>query len=62
MHPKCLVWALVVVERDPVADHAAGVLQGLKAVPTRALLFQGSDNALHHAVLLRTMRRDEFLA
>src|SRR3546814_2153911 len=37
------------------------MLLGFKAVPVRALLFQGPDDPLHHAVLLRTVRRDELL-
>ena len=34
---------LVVVELDPIADHAAGVLQGFEAVAVDALLFQRAD-------------------
>lgn len=37
------------------------MLQGLEALPTRALLLRGLDDAFHRAVLLRTMRRNEFL-
>lgn len=33
----------------------------LRAMPVHALLFQGSDEALDHAVLLWTIRRDELL-
>ena len=44
---------LVVVELDPVADHAAGVLQGFEAVAVDALLLQRPDHPLHQAVLLR---------
>jgi hypothetical protein len=51
----------VVVEADPVADDAAGVLQRLEAVPVCALLLQGSNDAFHHAVLLRRVRLDELL-
>lgn len=51
----------VVVETDPVADHAARVLQGLEAMPVRALLLQRPDCALHQAVLLMRVRRDELL-
>lgn len=53
--------ATAVVEVDPVANHTTGVLQGLKSVTVDALLFQRPDDALDHAVLLRTVRRDEFL-
>src|SRR3546814_2887686 len=56
-----LVRTPVVVELDPVTDHPHCMLLGFKAVPVRALLFQGPDDPLHHAVLLRTVRRDELL-
>jgi len=52
---------LVVVEVDPVADHAVGVLQGFKAVPMNALLLQCPDHPLYKAVLLRRVERDELL-
>jgi len=52
---------LVVVELDPVADHAAGVLQGFEAVAVDALLLQRANHPLHEAVLLRGVGRDEFL-
>jgi len=56
------VWAPVVVKAYPVADDAAGMLQGFKPVPVSTLLFKRSDDSLHHAVLLRAVRRDELLA
>jgi hypothetical protein len=37
------------------------VLLGLEAMTVYALLLQGSDDALEHSVLLRTVRRDELL-
>ena len=52
----------VVVETDPVADHAAGVLQGLEAIPMRTLFLQRPDHTFHHAILLGRVRRDELLA
>jgi hypothetical protein len=52
---------LVVVELDPIADHAAGVLQGFEAVAVDALLFQRADHPLHETVLLRGVGRDELL-
>jgi len=55
------VWAPVVVKADPVRDHAAGMLQGVEAVAVHALVFEGSDHALDHAILLRAVRGDEFL-
>lgn len=51
----------VVVEADPVADDAVGVLDALEAVPVNALLLERPDDALDHAVLLRAMRGDELL-
>lgn len=51
----------MVVKADPVCDHAAGVLQGIKPVAVNALLFECSDHALDHAVLLRAVRGDELL-
>ena len=54
--------ALVVVEPDPAGDDPTGVLQTLKSVAVHALFLQCPDDALHHAVLFRAMRRDELLA
>lgn len=51
----------MVVELDPIADHSAGVLLVFEAVAVRALLLQGADDPLDHAVLLRAVRRDELL-
>lgn len=51
----------MVVEADPVCDHAAGVLEGLEPVAVHALVFERSDHAFDHAVLLRAVRGDEFL-
>lgn len=53
--------AAVVVETDPVADDAVGVLDALEAVAVNALLLERPDDALHHAVLLRAVRGDELL-
>ena len=55
------MWALVVVKADPVANHTAGVLQRLEPVAVHALVFERSDHALDHAVLLRAVRGDELL-
>ena len=55
------MWTPVVVELDPVTDHAGGVLLTLEAMPVGALLLQRADDPLHHAVLLRTVRGDELL-
>lgn len=54
--------AFVVVEPDPVADSTGRMSQAFEALAMDALLFQGPDHALHHAVLLGTMGRDELLA
>ena len=51
----------VVVEADPLCDYARGVLLGFKAMTIHTLLFQRSDDPFDHAVLLRTVRRDELL-
>lgn len=55
------MWSPVVVKAYPVADHAAGMLQGFEAMAMRALLFQCADDSLNHAVLLWAVRRDELL-
>ena len=52
----------VVVEADPFSDDTRGVLLSFKAMTMHALLFQRSDNALYHAVLLWAVRRDELLS
>ena len=51
----------VVIKMDPITDRPTGMLQCFKPLPMDALLFQGPDHPLHHAVLLRAMRRDELL-
>jgi hypothetical protein len=55
------MWPLGVVEADPVTNDTACVLQGLESIPMHALFFQRPDHALHHAVLLGRVRRDELL-
>lgn len=55
------MWAAIVVEADPVTDGARCVLDAVEALAMDALLFQCSDHALDHAVLLRTVRGDELL-
>jgi hypothetical protein len=50
-----------VVKANPVANDPASMLQGLEPIPVHALLLQGPDHALDHAVLLWAVRRDEFL-
>lgn len=47
-----------------VSNHindAAGVLDSLEAMPMRTLFFQCADHTFDHAILLRTVRRDELL-
>lgn len=51
----------MVVELDPVADSATGVLQGFNAMTVDALLLKCLDHPLHHAVLLQSVGRDAFL-
>ena len=50
--------ASVVVEANPIANNAAGVLQGLESVTVSALVFEGSDNPLDHPILFRAVGRD----
>ena len=51
-----------VVEADPLSDDTRGVLLGFEAMTMHALLFQRSDDAFDHAVLLWAVRRDELLS
>lgn len=51
----------MVVKLNPVADHAAGVLQSLETMPVRALFLQSVDYPLHYAILLRAVRCYELL-
>lgn len=46
---------------NPVCNHSAGMLDGLKPMAVHALLFKGSYHALHNTVLLGAVGRDEFL-
>ena len=54
--------ASAVIEIDPVADHAAGVVQGFEPVAMDALLLQCPDQAFDQSVLLGRMWRDELLS
>ena len=40
---------------DSAADHSHRVPLGFEAVPVDALLLQGADHALNHAILLRAV-------
>ncbi len=51
-HAEGLVRPPGVVKADPFSDDTRGVLLGSKAMTMYALLFQRSDHALDHAVLL----------
>ncbi len=51
----------MVIEANPIRDHMAGVLQGLEPVAMIALIFEGSDDPLDHAVLFAAVGRDELL-
>ena len=51
----------MVVKVSPVTNVSAGVLQGLKAVTVHVLLLQNADYSVHHPILFRRLRRDEFL-
>ena len=50
--------ASAVIEMDPVANDAAGVLQGFETVAMSALLFQCPDQAFDQSVLLGRMWRN----
>jgi hypothetical protein len=56
------MWSSVVVEADPVSDHAGRVLEAFKAVAVDTLFLEVTDDALDHAVLLWAARGDELLA
>lgn len=51
----------VVVELNPVGDGTNGMLLALEALPIYTLPFQCADQVINHLILLRRMRRDEFL-
>lgn len=51
----------MIVELDPVGQHAAGMLEGFEAMPVNALLFDRANHALDQTILLRTVGCDEFL-
>lgn len=53
--------AAVVVEGDPVSDDPRRMLDALEAMAVNALLLEGPDDALDHAVLLGAVGRDELL-
>jgi len=53
--------ASVIVKADPVADDTSGMLDAFETVTVGALFFERANDPLDHAVLLRTMRGDEFL-
>ena len=55
------MWALLVVETNPVRYHPTRMLQRLKPLPVHTLLLDRTNDPLHQTVLLRAMRRDEFL-
>ena len=55
------MWALLVVEGDPVSNHPQGVGLALKAMPMHALLLQGPYHAFDHPVLLWAVRGNELL-
>ena len=52
---------LVIIELDPVSDRTACVCEAFEPMTMDTLLFQRSDQAFHHSVLLRTVGRDELL-
>jgi len=56
-----MVRLVEVVKVSPVTNDSAGVLQGLKAVTVHVLLLHNADYSVHHPILFRRLRRDEFL-
>lgn len=55
------MWALLVVETNPVRYHPTRMLQCLKPSPVHTLLLDRINDPLYQTVLLRAMRLDEFL-
>lgn len=55
------MWALLVVETNPVRYYPTRMLQCLKPSPVPTLLLDRMNDPLHQTVLLRAMRLDEFL-
>ena len=51
----------IIVEGNPVTQHAAGMLDGFKAVTMHTLFLDRTDKSFDHAVLLWAMRRNELL-
>ena len=51
----------MVIETDPIANDTVGVLQALEPMTVYTLVFEGADDPLDHAILLRAVRRDELL-
>ena len=61
LHLQRLMWSPMVVEPNPVSQHSSRMLHCFKPLPVNTLLLDRSNDPLHQSVLLRTMRRDEFL-
>ena len=51
----------MIVEVDPISNCSCCVLKAFEAMPVDALLLQSPNDAFDHAVLLRTVRRNELL-
>ena len=51
----------MIVEVDPISNGSGCVLKAFEAMPMDALLFQRTNDAFDHAVLLRTVRRNKLL-
>ncbi len=51
----------MVIKINPIPDDTTCVLQGLESMTMNALVLEGSDAPLDHAVLLRGVRGDELL-
>ena len=60
-HGQRMAKALVVVRADRVWDRAVGVVQVFQPLAEQALVFERSDHAFDHAILLRAVGGDDLL-
>ena len=51
----------MVIKTDPIPDDTTGVLKAFESMTMNALVLEGSDDSLDHAVLLRGVWGDELL-
>ena len=53
------MWALLIVEINPVTNDPAGVLKGLEAMAIDALFFQSPDQSFNESILLRCVTLEQ---